>query len=336
MKTMIRGVIWAAMPPRVPACNHFFAGSNPAPFRGTKSLAVPHQPGTAIEVATDNGSIEICQTDRTDVEIHADFRATTQERLDAASIQAQRTEDGTLRITIDWPDGRRRNAEGCSFEIAVPDAVGVELSSSNGSLTVRGLSGTAELHTSNGKVDVEDHAGPIEVHTSNGAIQSRQVAGEIDARTSNGPIDVTDAPAAVTAHTSNAAITIRKADGNVDATTSNGRIEVIDASQAVVAKTSNASVSLQLAPHGPGPLDVHTSNGAVDLELSPAFRGELFLESVSGHIRAKDLPGARLVSTGEDQMQLAFGESQVRSTATTSNGTLTVRMLPESALPSEP
>jgi hypothetical protein len=104
----------------------------------------------------------------------------------------------------------------------------------------------------------------------------------------------------------------------------------------VTVKTSNASVSVRFAPESPGPLDVHTSNGAVDLELSPAFHGELFLESISGHIRAKDLPGARLVSTGEDEMRLAFGSEQGLSTATTSSGTITVRMLSKPSSPAQP
>ena len=93
-----------------------------------------------------------------------------QERLAAAIILAERTEDGTLSIEVQWPDDRRKGREGCSFEVLIPSATGLDLQTSNGKLTAVGLSGRAELYTSNGTIEVSRHEGPVLAKTKNGRV----------------------------------------------------------------------------------------------------------------------------------------------------------------------
>ena len=85
-------------------------------------------------------------------------------------VTAERGADGTLLITVRWPDGKRQSNEACSLDIKVPDAVGVRLFTSNGDIDAKGLAGAATLQTSNGDVVVTDHAGNVEAHDSNGTI----------------------------------------------------------------------------------------------------------------------------------------------------------------------
>ena len=45
---------------------------------------------------------------------------------------AERQDNGALAVSVEWPEGKRRNREGCSFEIRIPDAVDPTLRTSNG------------------------------------------------------------------------------------------------------------------------------------------------------------------------------------------------------------
>jgi len=248
------------------------------------------------------------KTDRSDTEIAATIRARTQERVDGTTIQAERGENGMLLVTANWPAPGRYDNESCSFDIEVPEANGAVLKSSNGSLTIKGLSGSAQLHTSNGSIHATGQEGPVDAHTSNGSIHVDRAEGDVKS------------------HTSNGSIFVDRTKGAVDAKSSNGRVEVTEAAAAVKANTSNGSVSIQLAEENPGPIEARTSNGRIELDLSPVFSGELTLETSHSAIRANDLPGARLISAEESRLCLGFGDGQAKSAAKTSNGKIAVRM----------
>ncbi len=193
------------------ACSICCCGGGSNLVEGKKSAVVPHQAGTAIDVRGDNGSIQVVKADRGDVEIVATIRARTQERLDGTTINAQRGEDGTLRVTANWPAGGRHDNESCSFEIAVPEAVGVTLETSNGAVSIAGLSGPARLHTSNGAIHATDQNGPVEARTSNGGIHAKDLPGArlISSEKNRLVLGFGQSAAKSIARTSNGSITVR-------------------------------------------------------------------------------------------------------------------------------
>lgn len=261
---------------------------SPAKYHETRTLNVAHVPDSAIHLATANGSIVMRAADRQDVEIVAELRMTSPERLDATKIHAERDGANRLTVKIAWPDGKRENNEGCSFTVSVPDARDVDLKSSNGRLEITGLSGEAELDTSNGKIEVKDHKGNVNGETSNGAIR------------------------------------VSGTEGNLDLRTSNGRITVRDATGSVKANSSNGSVHISLAADGTGPVRAESSNGSMTLEIGDAFRGDLELRNSNGSLDVGNLPDATIVSSGKHHMRLKFGESTNHSRVSTSNGAIHV------------
>ena len=249
-------------------------------------------PGTALHVRSENGSISVQQADRADVQVIAHVCAVSQERLDAVDILAERTEDGTLSIAAQWPDGHRQGREGCSFEVLIPGATGLDLQTSNGKLSAAGCLGRAELHTSNGAIDLTDHQGPAVAETSNGSVTLTGVWGPVDARSKN------------------------------------GKIHVVGATDAVSARTSNGSVHVEFDPASLGPVDVQTSNGAIELAIGPVFAGKLLLETSNGSIQVEDAVLAQVISRSKNRVRLAFGAfggSERESKATTSNGAIRVK-----------
>jgi hypothetical protein len=164
---------------------------------GQKSLTALHVAGTPLRVETANGSISVSKADREDVQIVAKISAATDERLAAAKIVATRFGDNTLMISCDWPDGNPQDREACSFEVQIPDAVGVALVAENGNLQVSDLAGSANLQTTNGNLSVERQAGPVVAGTTNGKVTVSAASGSVKANAANGAINIELAPGSV-------------------------------------------------------------------------------------------------------------------------------------------
>lgn len=257
--------------------------------QGSQTVNVPHVPGTMLRVNSSNGGISVHQYDGPDVEIVAHLKAVSAERLAAARVIAERDENNALCVFVDWPEGRRRSREGCTFEILVPDADGVVLQTSNGRLSLSGCSGTADLKTSNGQIEVSDHVGKLVGKTSNGRIEVERITGPVELESSNGAI-------------------------NVD-----------DVTSSVGAKTSNGSVEIRLNHESAGPVVCATSNGSVDLTLGAMFVGELTAKTSNGRVYLENLQGAQVLSSGKTNVHVIVGEPAHKSTVKTSNGSIRVR-----------
>src|SRR5437868_6308932 len=113
----------------------FWGNVGEAEFKETRHMTLVHQPGAALKVTSGNGAVTVKRGSVTDVQIDAEIRCTSEERLAQTKIVAERV-DGKLNIEVAWPGGRAMNNEGCRFDITVPDARGVQVSTSNGSIAV--------------------------------------------------------------------------------------------------------------------------------------------------------------------------------------------------------
>lgn len=197
-----------------------------------------------LAVRSDNGSIQLGLGTGEKIVVNAVIRARTQERADAAQIVANLAPDGRYLIEATWPSPRMSN-EGCSFVIATPPVTAVDLSTSNGAISLTGLSGTAELDTSNGSIKVSGFTGPIHASTSNGAVTIVGASGEVRSDSSNGRISVEFADGST---------------GPATLDTSNGSIELVVGSGftgSLSARTSNGSVTIG----APGAKNVQVSKG---------------------------------------------------------------------------
>lgn len=239
----------------------------------TRNVSADHVAGSALRVLTANGSVQLTAAPIDHVAIVAHLRAETDERLAAVTIVTQRQADGTLLIMPQWPNDVRRPNEGCAFEIQLPDAQGVQVRASNGSVEVTGLGGDAVLETSNGRIRAAQHRGSVQARTSNGGISILQPGGDVNAQTSNGAIHVEDAPAAV-------------------------RVA-----------TSNGPVSVRLTDACPGPVAIDSSNGRVEFEVGRGFAGELNLATSNGGVNVRNLAGVTVVAMNQNSGRLRFGAS---------------------------
>ena len=71
----------------------------------TRTVIVDHVSESPVEVQTANGSVSVEKSDLDDVEIVAQLKATSADRLAATKIVAQRSEDDALDVHVDWAGG---------------------------------------------------------------------------------------------------------------------------------------------------------------------------------------------------------------------------------------
>ena len=257
-----------------------FAGCDMAPLsERVATITAEHVAGAPLHVETTNGSIAVTKSAGGEVEIFARIRAQNLDRLDAVEIVAQRSGDRALSVRAKWPDDRPLNREGCSFEIRIPDAVGVNLATDNGSLKLTELAGTAELRSANGSVSVERHDGPVSAQTTNGSVNVAQARGPVRAATVNGSIDVdltSESTGPVEASTTNGAVNLvvgRAFAGQLSLETTNGTVIVEDSLEARVISKSRKHAQLSFGDVGQSSAattvngSVRVSTGHVPAEL---------------------------------------------------------------------
>lgn len=246
-----------------------------------------------LQVESANGYVVVESAQTASVSVVAKLRSRAdtlekaEERVDAIVIEMTQAGD-TVQLRYRWADQLAdvRKYSGVSFEVTVPMQADVDVDTSNGAITIRGIEGEFNLDTSNGAIDLNDLVGIVHADTSNGRIDVDGFNGVLDLETSNGAIDIRDAEAAVDARTSNGRIdfsgVLMGADN--DLRTSNGAVNVevpLGSSITFDASTSIGSISTNLPlvgdtegrdwnaalnPPASQTLEIRTSNGSIRIE----------------------------------------------------------------------
>ena len=268
-------------------------------FKAEKTLTerTMHMDNSPLTVDSSNGSIEIIgSSSATEVEIVATIRcsgetqAEADARLEEATIEVARATDGTLTIKPIFPVQKRGN-DGASFVITIPNAQGITLDTSNGSLKVSNLSGRLFADTSNGRIEVLNHDGNVELDTSNGRIICTEINGDVFADTSNGRIELTDI------------------DGDITADTSNGKVKIT------------------LMSGQSGQIVADSSNGSITVNVADGFHGTFSMDTSNASVTVNDPHGKASSSTRKSSGSATVGDgSSESSLLTTSNGSITLNV----------
>lgn len=263
----------------------------------TEERSLDHVADMPVFVRTRNGSVTLRTIEGTRASITAKLAAKDDESLALITLTTERDAAGVLRVVADWPKSSK-GEQACSIIIAIPNAAGLDLQTSNGSITFGGFGGRAKAETSNGSVNVSRHAGDVRVETSNGAISLEGVSGKVHAETSN------------------------------------GRITGTDLSGPVKAETSNGSIDIGLTDQNPGPVNVDSSNSGVTVRFGSGFTGELDASCSNGSIRWSG-PASVTRSGSANRARLVFPAKGETSKAQTSNGSITLEQKERSSKPTE-
>jgi Toastrack DUF4097 len=262
-----------------------------------------------------NGGIDVKGWDHKEIRVQALVRAWDTDESDAADVLSRITirTDGVIE-----PDGPRNRHEAhwaVSFRLMVPEKSNVELDTSNGGISVTGVTGDLRLHTNNGGLSLEDVGGDVRGRTTNGgihvALKGKSWQGDgLDLRTTNGGINV-EMPAGYSA--------------DLEARTVNGGVSSDVGSRRELRGDRDGKRIRATLGDGGATLHLETTNGGIRLrearEKAPGRRRpHLARRAVPLHVRVHDrfrelrveLDAPRARSDAERVMRLELGTREQR------------------------
>jgi DUF4097 and DUF4098 domain-containing protein YvlB len=147
--------------------------------------------------AEPNGSIRVRAAAGGQVRVQArvETHASSLEEARALAKQVEISTEGG-RIRARGPHDGHDQWWSVSYRIEAPAATDVSLRAMNGSIDLRGMTGTTRFRTLNGGVDLADMAGDVSGSTTNGGLDivlagRRWEGAGLDVRTTNGGVDLT-------------------------------------------------------------------------------------------------------------------------------------------------
>jgi hypothetical protein len=211
-------------------------------------------PAGALNVdAGQNGGVTVEAWDRNDIRVRAIVRGSAREESRARDIAGQvQVQAGSGRVSATGPDLNRREWWSVSYRINVPRKNDLDLSATNGGITIVGVNGNLRFDTTNGGVKLQNVGGRVSGETRNGGVNvvlsgSRWDGEGLDVETSNGGVTV-DIP-----ENYNAEFETRTVNGGLN----------IDFPITVQGElTSRRGITTTLGSGGP-PVRVRTTNGGV-------------------------------------------------------------------------
>jgi DUF4097 and DUF4098 domain-containing protein YvlB len=174
-----------------------------------------------------------------------------------------------LRIETAFPHSMSNKEIGevrVDYEIEIPEVMDIEVSNTNGDVTVENTDGDIDIATTNGDIIVDNASGDVEATNINGEMALSDIDGGVDANSTNG----------------NLTISIRSSTVNCKAKTTNGDITLYirhDASTQGTLRTANGKIESDFSSEfpqregrlefelgsGDGKLDIWTTNGDIKL-----------------------------------------------------------------------
>ena len=248
-----------------------------AKYERTVQLSAPLSPGSSFEAQTHNGSIKIAGADITDCNLTATITARAVTEEDAKQL-AERTTvklesfGEKLIAKISEPPFMTNQSVSVSLDVQVPNESDLGLTTHNGSVEIRNITGRINGSTHNGKIVAEQVSGTAELHTHNGSVTCREISGDSRLKSHNGSVKVYYSKAApsicdISLITYNGGIELETPSnfsGEFNASTHNGSIRT-DLPITIVGKISKSKLTGKIGS-GSGKLRLETHNGSIRVQ----------------------------------------------------------------------
>jgi hypothetical protein len=232
--------------------------------------------GSSFAAETGDGSITARGVETSECTVvakivaHARTAERAQELAEEVEVRLEPSGAG-LKVVIDGPHRLTNAWYAVSLEVQVPTQTDLVLSTGDGAVHVKDITGTVEAKTSDGSIDAQAIKGNTKLRTSDGSITAARIEAEtVEAHTNDGAITLTDV------RTDN--LTARSGDGHIHC---RGL-----AANRVECHTSDGSIHLDYAPDGPKAPNVTatTSDGGITFTAPPDLSAVLDASTGSGSI----------------------------------------------------
>jgi len=248
--------------------------------------------GTAIDVTTGSGRIEVRQGPAGRVEISGRITAndgwgrrtslSAEERVRRIEAAPPVEQAGnTIRIGHSLPEELREGVS-ISYTMTIPGDSTLRSRTGSGSQQIQGIKGEVNAGTGSGSLTFRDTGG-VRGATGSGSITADEVGGALHATTGSGSIRASGVNGAITAKTGSGGIEVEQTGGgDVDVSSGSGTVRLRGVRGAVRAATASGGVNIegQLA----GEWRLSAASGSVRIALPPGQGFELDAGTGSGRI----------------------------------------------------
>ena len=325
-----------------------------ASAQATRTLEVSLQdPGRPFAVENLAGTMTVTAWDGDSVVAVARVTAENDELAARVSLDEVRGSDGRRTLRVRYPvrgirayryegrsssqvtyDGRRVRVSGrhgtllfADVEVKVPRRqVDALFKQYVGPLAAQGLTGTLRLDTSSGAITAQDLEGRVVADTGSGNVEATRIRGDLVCDTGSGSCRVTEFEGSrLTCDTGSGRVNIRgvRAD-RVVADTGSGSVVVEDADiEEFRGDTGSGSIRLEAVGSRLRRVMADTGSGGVTVALPSGTTFRMTADIGSGSVRC-DVPGAEQITSGRRVVGCRLGDEQVRITADTGSGSVTV------------
>lgn len=233
------------------ACNLNISTDVEAKDQWTRSY--PISESGALAIVTGNGRVVVETADIKTIEVWAEriVKAGTEEAANEQLKMIDMHEEVSAdRVSIDGSTKglNIKTSRRINYVVKVPKTIAVTVESSNGDISVTGLTGAFRASASNGRIIGMDLGGSAHASTTNGVVELTMatVTGDVTAETTNGKVTVT------VPRGTNATLSARVTNGEI----SHDNLDL------QVTETSRRRLDGRLGTGGPS-IRVETTNGAV-------------------------------------------------------------------------
>lgn len=277
----------------------------------TKSFQVT--PGGQLTVEVDRGSIEIKTSDRESVDIEV-LRKARGSKVEAEKTLGHHavtmTQDGDkIEVRAEYQGAKsfkwlRSSPQlNVSYQITIPQKFNVNLWTAGGSVRMDDLTGTVQVASSGGSLSFKGIEGPLSGHTSGGGITVARCTGNVNLKTSGGGLQLGEIQGDVDARTSGGSIRADKLTGKSFLKSSGGGIHVSEIKGQIEAFTSGGGITASLIAQPTGDCTFKTSGGSITVALDAKGSVDVDARTSGGRV-SSDLPVTIVIQGGQNKNEL--------------------------------
>lgn len=206
-----------------------------------------------------------------------------EERLKNYELSVTQEGDVIVAFSKNKTNNWGKKSLSIAFKAFIPEKSSVDLNTSGGSISVKGIVENVNGRTSGGSIAVRNCKNNINLKTSGGSISADNCTGNMELKTSGGSISANDLDGTIDLGTSGGSISLDALKGTIRAITSGGSIKATELRGESIVKTSGGSIILREIY---GTLEAATSAGSLDAEIL-ALGKSLNLSVSSGSMTVK-------------------------------------------------
>ena len=172
------------------------------------------------------------------------------------------------------------------FDIRVPQNYGVNLTTSQGDISIQNVDGDTNANSLEGDLSFENITGTVIGHTSKGSVRLNNCNGDAYLRSKQGNIEVSDNIGVVDVMASKGDLHCIGVTGNIDGTTHKGNIILSNCKGGANLKSANGTIELE----NDGPVTTRTSEGAIIARFTGQPQHDSVLDATGGGITIEFIP----------------------------------------------